>query len=94
MPDMQSSSQPQALDALCQTEHGAFVVSVSDLSPEGCTATAAAAWEEEFEFLRLILAGSVEVNGRVLKRQGNAAEIRFFGQIHPCVIDQWSKRAA
>jgi hypothetical protein len=94
MPQTQAPPLPQAIDALCETPQGAFVVAVSQLSPEGCTVTAPAEWEEEFDFLRLTLGGSVEVNGRVLNSHGHEAEIRFFGQIHPCVIEGWRRRAA
>jgi hypothetical protein len=94
MSETQPPQRPQAISALCQTSHGAFVVEVSQLSSDGCTATAPTAWEEEFDFLRLTLGGSVEVNGRVLHRHGREAEIRFFGQIHPCVIESWQRRAA
>ena len=94
MPAIQDYSMISDIDALCQTTQGAFPVAVSHLSPDGCTATAPAEWAEEFDFLRLTLAGSVEVNGRVQRLQGREAQIRFFGQISPLVIDQWSRRAA
>jgi len=94
MPEIQDLARQPTLDALCQTAQGAFVIAVSHLSPEGCTATAPAEWAEEFDFLRLTLAGSVEVNGRVSSKHGREAEIRFFGQIHPAVIEGWQRRAA
>ena len=85
---------PQLIEGLCQTPQGAFVVAVSNLSPDGCTVTAPANWTEEFDFLHLTLAGVVEVNGRVQNMQGRKAAIRFYGQISPVVIEHWRRRAA
>ncbi len=82
------------IPALCRIDGLVRAITVTRLSPEGCTAEAEGGWTEDHEFLRLTLAGQADVNGRVLRRDGARAEIRFFGQISPLVIESWLKRAA
>ena len=67
---------------------------IDRLTPEGCTAEAPGEWSGDLDFLRLTLAGQAEINGRVVQHDGKRAEIRFFGQIHPLVIENWRQRAA
>ena len=94
MPAIQDNATMSEIDALCRTTQGAFAVAVSHLSPDGCTATAPAEWAEEFDFLRLTLAGQAEINGRVVRHEGKVADIRFFGQISPLAIAAWGRKAA
>ena len=94
MPAIQDNATMSEIDALCRTTQGAFAVAVSHLSPDGCTATALGEWAEEFDFLRLTLAGQAEINGRVVRHEGKVADIRFFGQISPLAIAAWGRKAA
>jgi|GEM_PF-5672428 len=94
MPEIEAALDQQILHGLCQTSQGAFVVDVSHLSPEGCTATAPAEWQDDFDFLGLTLEGKAEINGRVVRREGRLADIRFFGQLSPLAIAAWGRQAA
>jgi len=94
MSEMQKPTAPMLLRALCEASQGSFPVEIGSLTPDGCTAEAPAEWAGDLDFLRLILAGQAEINGRVVHSEGCRAEIRFFGQIHPHVIESWQSRAA
>lgn len=94
MSQLQKPTAPILLRAFCEAAHGSFAVEIDRLTPEGCTAEAPAEWSGDLDFLRLTLAGQAEINGRVVQHDGKRAEIRFFGQIHPLVIENWRQRAA
>ena len=94
MPASKIASDTSApLGALCDIAQQRFPVSVSDITPDGCACEGDCDWAGAGEFLHLRIADAVEINGRVLSRQGQRARIAFFGQIHPAVIAGW-KRAA
>lgn len=82
------------LGALCDLDRRSFPVAISDISPDGCSCEAECGWDGDCDFLHLKIAGSVEINGRVLRHHGQRADIRFFGQINPLVIDQWNAPGA
>ncbi|WP_305097966.1 hypothetical protein [Croceibacterium aestuarii] len=82
------------IGALCALDARSFPIAISDITPEGCSCEADCEWGEDCEFLHLKIADSVEINGRVLACKGRRAQIGFFGQIHPAVIDQWKRLAA
>ncbi|MBD3729903.1 MAG: hypothetical protein IE933_09375 [Sphingomonadales bacterium] len=79
--------------ASCTLGRDTFPVSVSRLSSGGCRVEADEDWPPECEFLHLSIAGGVEVNGCAAKARGRKADIRFFGQIHPVVVDQLAAAA-
>jgi len=76
------------IGAQCDCECQSFPIAISDITCDGCAAEAQAEWDEDFDFLHLTIADCIEINGRVLQHQGRRATIRFFGQIHPHVVDQ------
>ena len=94
MPARQSVPKPAPIGALCDLERRSFPVAISDITPDGCACEADCEWGVDCDFLHLRIAGSVEINGRVLWHEGRRASIGFFGQIHPAVIDQWKRLAA
>jgi hypothetical protein len=94
MSELLKSSSPVQMRALCKAAQGTFPIEIEQLTPEGCTAQAAAEWEGDLDFLRLTLAGQAEINGRVVRHEGKVADIRFFGQISPLAIAAWQRRAA
>jgi hypothetical protein len=87
-----ASSRRAAIDASCTLGRETFPVKVSALSCEGCRIEADCEWPAECEFLHLSLDG-VEINGCALHRKGKRAEIRFFGHIHPVVVDRLAAAA-
>lgn len=78
----------------CACGTRSFPIAISDITPDGCCAIAEDDWGEDADFLRLTIAGSVQINGRVLQHRGHEARIAFFGQIHPAVIAQWGTQRA
>lgn len=81
-------SRRRAIAASCTLGEATFPVRVSSLSCDGCRIEADGEWPAECEFLHLTLDGEVEINGCALRHKGKRADIRFFGQIHPVVIDR------
>ncbi len=81
------------LGAQCDCCCNSFPIAISEISPDGCCAEAAA-WAGNGDFIHLTIAERIEVNGRIAARDGRKATIRFFGQIHPHVIDQLARAAA
>jgi hypothetical protein len=81
--------KPVQIPALCDIEQRSFPIAISDITPAGCLCEADADWDEDFDFLHLKIAELVEINGKVLWHDGHRAEISFFGQIHPVVVDRW-----
>ncbi len=77
----------------CDLDRRSVAISISDITPEGCLVEGVEDWHEDAEFLHLKIADRIEINGRTLWHKGRRAGIRFFGQIHPCVIDGLSKAA-
>ncbi|MXO61223.1 hypothetical protein GRI89_16890 [Altererythrobacter salegens] len=94
MPARKTARRSTPIGALCDVDARTFPIAISDITPDGCSCEAECDWGEDGEFLHLTIAGSVEINGRVLWHKGHRASIGFFGQIHPAVIDQWKRRAA
>lgn len=76
------------LSGRCDLDSASFAVAISDISCDGCSAEAECDWGEDCEFLHLRIDDRIDVNGRVLWHDGKRAGIRFYGQIHPAVIDQ------
>lgn len=96
MPAVRNAKKPVStpIGALCALDRHSFPIAISDITPDGCSCEGTCDWAEGGEFLHLTIAGSVEINGRVLRHRGRRADIAFFGQIHPAVIDQWKQLAA
>ena len=94
MPANKTNGKPGPIGARCDIERRSFAIALSDITPDGCSCEAEGEWDGECDFLHLTIADSVEINGRVLRHEGHRADIRFFGQIHPAVIDQWKRLAA
>lgn len=82
------------IGALCDCACQSFPVAISQISPEGCCAEADASWAGGDDFIHLTIADRIEVNGCIAARNGRKATIRFFGQIHPHVIEQLARKAA
>ena len=80
--------------ARCEIARDSFPIGISDITPDGCSVEADAEWDEDFEFIHLTIDGRVDVNGRVEWHKGRRAGIRFFGQIHPSVIDDLARARA
>ncbi len=76
------------LSGQCDLDRASFAVAISDISCDGCSAEAECDWGEDCEFLHLRINDAIDVNGRVLWHEGKRAGIRFYGQIHPAVIDK------
>jgi hypothetical protein len=75
------------IGAQCDCARQSFPVAISDITCDGCAAEAPTEWMEDYDFLHLTIANGLEINGRVLRHQGRHATIRFFGQIHPSVVE-------
>ncbi len=88
MPASQKARKLAQLSGQCDLERASFAVAISDISCDGCSAEAECDWGEDCEFVHLRINDSIDVNGRVLRHDGKRADIRFYGQIHPAVIDQ------
>lgn len=78
----------------CDCDCDSFPVAISDISPDGCCAEADCGWQGGDDFIHLTIADRIEINGRIARRKGRKATIRFFGQIHPHVVDQLSRAVA
>ncbi len=76
------------IGGLCDCDRQSFPIAISDITCDGCAAEAQAEWDRDFDFLHLTIADRIEINGRVLRHEGRRATIRFFGQIHPSVVEQ------
>ena len=83
-----------AIGAQCDCDCRSFPVAISQISPDGCCAEVDGSWAGDDDFIHLTIAEKIEVNGCIAARRGRKATIRFFGQIHPHVIDQLARRAA
>lgn len=94
MPRARSATRSTQIGAFCDLDQRSFPVALSDITPDGCSCEADCDWEVDCEFLHLKIAETVDINGCVLARRGRRAQIRFFGQIHPAVIDQWKRLPA
>ena len=79
------------IEARCDIEQRSFPIAISDITPAGCLCEADVDWGEDFDFLHLKIADAVDINGKLLWHDGHRAEITFFGQIHPVVIDRWMR---
>ena len=82
------------IKALCDLDRGSFPIAISEITSDGCACEASVDWEEDCDFLHLRIADRIDVNGRVLWQNGKLAGIRFFGQIHPAVVDELGRAAA
>ena len=92
MPQRDTKRVP--IGATCNCADTRFAISLSDISCEGCKAEASADWAEDCEFVQLRIDDRIDINGRISWHEGRRAGIRFFGQIHPAVIDQLGRLAA
>ena len=63
------------------------------LTPDGCEVVPTSPWHGDCDFLRLLIDGRVTINGQVTWRSGNRAGVRFFGQIHPVVVNELDGRS-
>ena len=93
MPRSEVDRKPARLTGRCELDDASFAVAISNISCDGCSAEAECGWAEDCDFLHLRIDDRIEVNGRVLWHKGKRAGIRFFGQIHPQVIDELAHAA-
>lgn len=84
-------ADPLALTAQCDCAGEQVDLAVTALRLDGCEVEATGPWHGDCDFLRLVIAGRITINGRVQWRRGNCAGIGFFGQIHPVVVDQLTR---
>lgn len=82
------------ISAQCDCAGEQVELVVTALTPDGCEVVALSPWHGDCDFLRLVIDGRIRINGRMAWRRGECAGIRFFGQIHPLVVDQLSGWAA
>ena len=75
-----------ALSGTCECDGETRTVSISALGVEGCTIESEHVWSAELDFVHLVIAGSTEMNGRIVRVVGKRAEVRFFGQLHPAAV--------
>ncbi|GAA0268053.1 hypothetical protein GCM10009127_04770 [Alteraurantiacibacter aestuarii] len=94
MPSRKVRCKTSRIGAQCDLDRGSFAVALSDITPDGCSCEAPVDWEGDLDFLHLKIAGRIDINGRVLWQEGKRASIRFFGQIHPSVVDELGRLAA
>lgn len=94
MPKVGRKAEEVCLDALCGSDRHAFPMAISELTCEGCSAEAPADWDGDLDFLHLRIADRIDINGRVLWRNGRRIKIGFFGQLHPLAIDDLFRAAA
>jgi len=76
------------IEAQCECAGERVELAITVLTPSGCEVVATSPWHGDCDFLRLVIDGRIHVNGRMLWRRGASAGIRFFGQIHPIVVDE------
>ncbi len=89
-----TKQKARKISAQCDCDQRSFAINISEISCEGCAAEAAERWGEDCDFIHLKIADSIDVNGRVLWHKGRRATIRFFGQIHPHVVNELARAAA
>lgn len=75
-----------ALPGQCQCDGASTAVTVTALGVEGCTIEAEEVWPAAYDFVHLDIAGTLAMNGKVVRVSGRRAEVRFFGQVHPAAI--------
>lgn len=79
---------PLSLTAQCDCAGEQAAMAVTALRPDGCEVEATGPWHGDCDFVRLVIADRITINGQVQWRRGNRAGLRFFGQIHPLVVSQ------
>ncbi|AKH42670.1 PilZ domain protein [Croceibacterium atlanticum] len=83
------------IEAHCFMQRRSFPLSVTDISVDGCAVRAIAQEPlEQADFLKLRIANSIEVNGKIAWLNGETAGVRFFGQINPVVVEMLLARKA
>jgi hypothetical protein len=82
----QSSRELAALPGRCECDGESMAVTVTRLGVEGCSLVADGVWSAEDDFVHLEIAGTLSMNGRLVRIAGQRAEVRFFGQLHPAAI--------
>ena len=88
-------SSAAQIDGTCDSNRKSFPVAISNISPEGCDLHADSSWKKHSDdFIHLTIAENIEINGRIAACKDRKAVIRFFGQIHPHVVDQLARAAA
>ncbi len=86
-----SSSRP--LSGQCDCGRSPFPINISDISCEGCWVEATGDWEAAHDFLHLTIDERIEINGKVISLDGRKAWIRFFGELHPTVVEGLGRAA-
>lgn len=84
---------PSGLGGLCDCGKIPFPIAISDITSDGCNAEVNGEWEDDYDFLHLTIGGSIQINGKVLSHDGRTARIRFFGQLHPRVVEGLARTA-
>jgi hypothetical protein len=85
--------QHQTIAAQCECAGEIISLELDALTPDGCEVVPTSPWHGDCDFVRLLIDGRVTINGQVAWRSGNRAGVRFFGQIHPVVVDELNGRA-
>ena len=98
MADTISGISSIALGGRCECGLHAFSIDISDISCNGCWVEAKGGWPEgdgddAFDFLHLIIDERIQINGKVVSLDGHKAWIRFFGELHPTVVDGLARAA-
>ena len=88
----QANGQPcEPIAAQCAADRRRFAIDISDLTPDGCSASAPEDWNLADDFLELTIGESVDIKGRLEWCEGCMARIRFFGQLHPVAVERLSQ---
>lgn len=93
MADQRKARTQTDVTARCDLDEASFGIAISDISCEGCLIEAGRTWDEDSEFLHLRIDGRIDVNGQMVWHEGKRAGIRFFGQIHPLVVEDLSAKS-
>lgn len=75
-----------ALQGHCQCDTASMAVTVTNLGIDGCVIEADEVWPSAHDFVHLQIAGTITMNGKIVRVVGRRAEVRFFGQLHPAAI--------
>ncbi len=88
-----TSSRPRFLNGRCDCGRVAFPIAIANISCDGCEVEASGDWEDAYDFLHLTIDERIEINGKIVSLDGRKASIRFFGELHPCVVEGLGRTA-
>ena len=89
---LEPRSTSRQLDGECYHNGQVKKVRISDLLTGGCTVDTLPLGAQMEDFVRLSIAQSIQVNGYVASRDAAGATIRFYGEIHPFVVNRLETR--